>query len=472
MESFDNFDSFRFPPHISLSQAQWRNLDDFLGWTKNFREASPFRDIRPLVPIKGNARAWWGFAYACVTQENRKKRMVWNWDAVKKRRILQRKYIALYKKKRRKTIRAEGLKELERLEMDEASLSVDDILLFRSIALEMLRREIEEEKRRREEEEEEERKKKKEGGWGGWVTSLWSGGKEEKGKIPSQDQKQSSQKKSADRSTKKEKMKNEDVDEGTEDEEGQIAKEVWRDLYSALDYQENQRDASSASGSSSSSSLFPREYVKTRAKFKIESLSLQILDSHWPSDHKALLPKLSPILEISLHEMNLHLDQRVDSMSVKASLRSLDVCDHISAPNFVVPLIQESHIHQSPSSKSKENNLLYFEFHDHPLDKIDVDYAVTLRSRPLDVTATRPILLRLKDFFIRDHLSQADRELIAYLNQLQSEKQKQTEMAKYQEHLSRIQQAGGSGSGAGGGGAILDVLNDVTKKAGLVKNDA
>ena len=148
---------------LSLSQAQWRTLDDFLAWTKNFQVSSPYRELRPPMSPKQNPSAWWNYAYQCVVKENQKKRQVWDWERLKQRKILRKKYVALYKKKQRKTIRPEGLKEITRLELDEELLSVEDILVFRSIASTVLKQELELEKKTKEEE----KAKKEEEGWEG-----------------------------------------------------------------------------------------------------------------------------------------------------------------------------------------------------------------------------------------------------------------------------------------------------------------
>lgn len=59
----------------------------------------PYRKHRPQVPIIGNAKAWWIFAYTCVKEDISRKNNEWDWHYIKAHRDLCKEYGELYKTK-------------------------------------------------------------------------------------------------------------------------------------------------------------------------------------------------------------------------------------------------------------------------------------------------------------------------------------------------------------------------------------
>lgn len=80
--------------------------------------------MRPTVPVKGNAKAWWKFAQESVLKEIRAKK-----EYQKNLPTLRTEYIKLFRLKLRQTTHDEAkLKELER------ALNAEHIARFRAIA--------------------------------------------------------------------------------------------------------------------------------------------------------------------------------------------------------------------------------------------------------------------------------------------------------------------------------------------------
>ena len=466
---------------LSLSDAQFGALDDFMGWMKNFQVGSKFRDIRPLESVKNDPRGWWRFACQAVLEENRKKRRVWDWGYLKKRKILRKKYVALYKKKRRGLLSTEGARELGRffflfflfsfflltsyfsfrLELDEPMLCLEDILIFRGIADEVLRNEAAEER----EEQKKKDQEKTDKGWGGWVSSWW-GGQQDRPETPEVDKEEETAKKVAERR----KM------------EDQIASQIWADLRTAVDYQEEDDDTKSES----SAFVFPKEYVKIQGNLEIQNVSISLTESHWGS--KKGLPKLTSMLMGSLDSVKLSLLQREGSLSAKGSLNSLELNDYVSLPGLVVALVrasspkvidgiveveneegkngkkgeEENGEQDGEGERKEEDNISLFtiDFEDHPLANPEIDYSLKISSKPVDITLTRPILKKMGQFFTTDSMSEEEKELLAYLWKIENEKQRKAEMDKYHEKLSNVEKGRNGVGEGGGGGAIFEAFGE------------
>ena len=337
-------------------------------------------------------------------------------------------------------------------------LSLEDILIFRGIADEVLRNEATEERQEQMKKVEEKNAKS----WGGWMSSWFQADQPPTPEVDEED--------IAKKVAERRKM------------EDQIASQIWADLRTAVDYKEDEEKIKNEK----SAFVFPKDYVKIRGNFEIQNVSFSLNESHWGATKG--LPKLTPICMGSWDSVKSSLLQRDGSLSLKASLGSVELNDYVSLPGLVVGLARSSSLKIGEGivevGKEKEEKgegegegeaegkregegevekgespLFTIDFEDHPLNNDDIDYSLKISSKPIDITLTRPVLKKLGEFFTTDSMSEEEKELLAYLWKLENEKQKKVEMDKYHEKLSDVEKGKGVGE-EGGGGALFEAFGE------------
>ena len=104
-------------------------LDDISRSNLSFE----FRRFRPprSISVKMDPRGWFQYAAKCVIDVIHRKRSLWSWEYMAKRRDQRRAYIDLYTKLRNETIILDELEDLEDLEWE---LEYDEIRFYRHLA--------------------------------------------------------------------------------------------------------------------------------------------------------------------------------------------------------------------------------------------------------------------------------------------------------------------------------------------------
>ncbi|KAJ3052099.1 hypothetical protein HK097_006900 [Rhizophlyctis rosea] len=132
-----NFDELGFV----LDDEQYSSLFALLGAFSYLVRNQPYRKFRPprtITPMI-DPRAWFQYAGTCVLSEIHEKHRRWSWGHFAERRDDRRQYVKLYVESKRGTMMPpEDKEELDDL---ERKLAVEDILLYRSMAMTQLKKE-------------------------------------------------------------------------------------------------------------------------------------------------------------------------------------------------------------------------------------------------------------------------------------------------------------------------------------------
>ena len=119
---------------LKLSSLQYRDLFEFLGSLSRQTLKARYRRFRPAGVDDGTAtpRSLWRFAIRSVCFDNKRHRSSHGWNEYLKFKSLRSEYIDLYKRKQ--TVKKDP-KLMARLQRLEDKLSLENILLFRKIAM-------------------------------------------------------------------------------------------------------------------------------------------------------------------------------------------------------------------------------------------------------------------------------------------------------------------------------------------------
>lgn len=123
---------------IGISKHQFRNMLALSESLNRMAIAAHYRKYRPDVPVHGNCKIWWHFAYTAILEEHvRRRRRDWSPQHIHEHLVRVRYYKEQYKLKLRSKETAEKLQELEN-ELDvfnitlarrQAELEVEEQLL-------------------------------------------------------------------------------------------------------------------------------------------------------------------------------------------------------------------------------------------------------------------------------------------------------------------------------------------------------
>ncbi|KYR00712.1 vacuolar protein sorting-associated protein 13 family protein [Tieghemostelium lacteum] len=121
---------------FQLLDTQYRDILSLHSFTQDWKKFIKYQAFRPKVPIKGNAREWWYFAYRSIISDFRKNKNDITWKELQENKKLRSCYIKLYNQR---ILCGKGSKLENRLiEEIEKRVSYEDIVLFRTIADQIL----------------------------------------------------------------------------------------------------------------------------------------------------------------------------------------------------------------------------------------------------------------------------------------------------------------------------------------------
>ncbi len=125
---------------VSLNEAQFRSIQELAeSYVVYFRVRRylQFRpDLRPRA-APGAARAWWGYIRNTIVADIKRKRYRWSWEYLKSRKEARVEYVRLWRLHKFKKTKPEEEKRIEAL---EEKWDLEDIMLFRSLAEALVRR--------------------------------------------------------------------------------------------------------------------------------------------------------------------------------------------------------------------------------------------------------------------------------------------------------------------------------------------
>lgn len=123
---------------IVVDRQQYSDILEFVSSLSTQTLRAKFRRFRPETAVETSARDWWRFAIRSVVEENQRRRTNHGWKAYVKFKQMRTEYIELYRKKKDSKQAAKDPKLLARLQKLEDRLSVENVLLFRKVAMNQL----------------------------------------------------------------------------------------------------------------------------------------------------------------------------------------------------------------------------------------------------------------------------------------------------------------------------------------------
>uniref|UniRef100_A0A915HM71 Chorein N-terminal domain-containing protein n=1 Tax=Romanomermis culicivorax TaxID=13658 RepID=A0A915HM71_ROMCU len=325
---------------MNLGKFQYQDILEFLEAQERLTLNAKYRKYRPnLKEYKKHAKEWWHFAYACILEENiRRRRRNWSWTNIKNHRKLVRDYKEAYiQNLTNKTPAPEILALVQKAEKNLNTFNLN-------VARQQAEFEIDRRGLTRIEDQQ---------GWVGWVASFWggSGG-------------------GSKTSTKKE-------DDITSQFEKAMTPEEREKLYAALDYNENQTPA-----------MYPKEFIENLIHFSLNQLVVRVQENQ--NDTSFL-----DVLSLNLCKVSAVVEQRPSAQAIKvtAKMQTLTI-DGVNEAGKRPPIILSA----DAKALTADNPQLFFLFESNPLDA-SFDQMVKLHALPLDVRYHAPSINKLADVF-------------------------------------------------------------------------
>ncbi|XP_060551931.1 intermembrane lipid transfer protein VPS13A-like [Ruditapes philippinarum] len=324
---------------VCLAKLQYNDVLEMLEGFERVALMGIYKKYKPSVPLKGNIRTWWHYAYTSILEETvRRRRKMWSWSYMKEHRDMKNKYREVYiKKLESKKVSGDLQKSLDEC---EKYLDVFNITVIRQQA------ELEAAKRGAKRAED-----KKNAGWfGGW----FGGGGKKKGDGKSKGEVENIQEQFYEQFNAEEKKK----------------------LYDAIGYQENEADPT-----------LPKEFVAVRLVTKLNNLSVMLHDNS----------KTEPqILKMQLKSVFASVGQRPAANAVKVDLKMdkftlLGTQQEEFVPRMVTSITQTEATQQALS-------LLDVLFETNPLDG-QCDTRVRVNTRPVQIIYDAITVNQMAEFF-------------------------------------------------------------------------
>ncbi|XP_019641996.1 PREDICTED: vacuolar protein sorting-associated protein 13A-like [Branchiostoma belcheri] len=207
---------------VSLSRQQFKSMVCLVESFKLMAVNRLYRKYHPNLPVRGNAKAWWHYAYNATVQEHIRP---YSWESIKAYRRKFQRYQVLYKEKLEESEDVAAISGV--LEELESDLNLTSILVARQQAkLQFVKKEKVQPK-----------KKKPSGGGGGWFWGWFSESIEEE----------------------------EEIEEKESDFLSKLTEEERKKLYEGIGYSEDDVLPDK-----------PKEYVENRFNFSLKSCCFKL----------------------------------------------------------------------------------------------------------------------------------------------------------------------------------------------------
>ncbi|XP_053387649.1 intermembrane lipid transfer protein VPS13A-like isoform X4 [Mercenaria mercenaria] len=324
---------------VCLAKLQYNDVLEMLEGFERVSLMGIYKKYKPSVPLKGNIRTWWHYAYTSILEETvRRRRKMWSWSHMKEHRDTKNRYREAYiQKLESKKVSGDLQKKLDEC---EKYLDVFNITVIRQQA------ELEAAKRGAKRAEE-----KKNAGWfGGWL----GGGSKKK-------------------AAGKEKGDMENIQEQFYE---QFNAEEKKKLYDAIGYQENEADPT-----------LPKEFVAVRLVTKLNNLSVMLKDD---------MKKEPQILKMQLKSVFASVGQRPAASAVKVDLKMDKFTLHGTQQGDFIPRMVTS-ITQTEATQ-QALSLLDVLFETNPLDGL-CDSRVRVNTRPVQIIYDAITVNQMAEFF-------------------------------------------------------------------------
>ncbi|KAF8453095.1 hypothetical protein BGX38DRAFT_1249760 [Terfezia claveryi] len=341
-----------------LDEDQYRDALMMVDLFHFYIRHQQHKKYQPKVTPKQDPRAWFRFAGNAVLRQIHEKNRQWSWAYFEERRDDRKRYIELFKKRKKRTITSVEAEELEKLEW---KLSYEDLRFYRSLA----RNQLKKEKALVPKQEE---APKQAQGWSSW---LWG--------------------------TSTTPQTKEQEDEGST----VMTEQQRKEFYEAIDWDEKKVIAEAVD--------LPRETVKMQVEASLQTGSFTLRgDPHG---------KQAEILQLLFDTFKAKILQRPDSFYGEISLAGFRVFDG-TTPGSLYPQIvriKEARVSNDKSSRTKEldvehelaevseesnQNEPFFQatFEQNPLDQ-SADSSVTAKMRSMEIIYNPRFVVEIVKFF-------------------------------------------------------------------------
>ncbi len=335
---------------VMLDDEQYRDALMMIDLFHYFILHQQYKKYQPKgVSPKEDPRAWLRFAGEAVLQNIHDRNRRWSWSFIKERRDDRKRYIELFKKRKREQPMSAG--EKEELEKLEWKLSYEDLRFWRSLARSELRKEnVGHEKPKQ---------KKQAQGWGSW---LW-GGKQQKAA-------------------------------GDEHDGDSILTDQHRkELYEAIEWDEKNTIAASVD--------VPRDTVKLEVEASLRSGSFTLKQDPHGKNNKSM--------DLLFDDFRAKVIQRPDSLLSNLSLGGLRAYDGTTKGNLYSQVVkvkdaandvgQAPHADEDvPSPPMDGSSFFELEFEQNPLDG-SADSALKVKLKAIEVVYNPQFIVGVTQFF-------------------------------------------------------------------------
>ena len=335
---------------VILDEDQYRDALMMIDLFHYFIRHQEYKKYQPKgVTPKQDPKAWLKFAGNAVLDKIHDRNRRWSWAYMKERRDDRKRYIELFKKKKRE--QALSPAEAEELERLEWKLTYEDLRFWRSLARRELRTENAHVKKPRETKQS-----------GGWVSWIWGSGKQQP-------------------------QNNSDEDV--------ITDEHRKELYEAIEWDEKNAIAESID--------VPRETVKLEVDASLRTGSFTLKqDPHGRN---------TELLGLLFESFKAKVIQRPDSMLTRVGLGGLRAYDGTTEGNFYSQIVKVKEVESMPKTKEDDQStapnehspnegdpFFEFEFEQHPLDD-SADSAVTVKLKSMEIIYNPLFVTGIANFF-------------------------------------------------------------------------
>lgn len=321
-----------------LDDEQYRDALMLIDLLHFFMRHQEYRKWQPSRSPKEDPKAWLQFAGKAVLERIHDRNKRWSWAYFKERRDDRKRYIALFKKKKKEEkLTPDENKDLDKL---EHKLTYEDLRFWRSLARNELRKENVGQP------------KKQEPQQGGWMSYIWgsSGAK------------------------KPDEQKHDDA---------QISEKERKELYEAIDFDEKKMLTEAVD--------MPKDAVKLQVDMSLKTGSFTLRRD----PHK----KQTDVLRLLFDDFSTEFLQRTDSMLVDLSLGGMRLYDGSTEGNLHEQMLK---VKDAPSRPDFQDAVEDLPQTDGPIgedddeDEQDPFFAMTFEQNPLDGRADSAVNLKLK----------------------------------------------------------------------------
>lgn len=330
-----------------IDEDQYRDALMLVDLFHYFIRHQEYKRLQPKSRPKEDPRAWLQFAGNAVLDKIHERNRKWSWDYFRERRDDRKRYIELFKKKKRE----EQLSQDETKELDdlEHKLSYEDLRFWRSLARNQLRKENVGVK-----------KQPQKQSWSSWI---WGGGEEDTS------------------------------------EDAQMSEKQRQELYDAIDWDEKKQITEAVD--------MPREYVKMQVEMSLRTGSFTLKrDPHGKATEilrllfdsfstKVLQRTDSMLAELSLDGMRLYDGTTEGSLFPQI----VTVKDAPPVPDEKrIEELNDDETSKADAGEEVADPFFQLAFENNPLDG-SADTALTVKLKGMEVIYNPRFVVEVVKFF-------------------------------------------------------------------------